>query len=39
MQQTQRKEHPRDAAITDIIISINKKIDDAHNIVLAIDGN
>ena len=39
MQQTQRKEHPRDAAITDIIIAINKKRNEDHNIVLAIDGN
>ena len=39
MQQTQRKEHPRDAAITDIIIAINKKRNNNHNIVLAIDSN
>ena len=39
MQQTQRKEHPRDAAVTDIIITINKKRDNNHNIVLALDGN
>ena len=39
MQQTQRKEHSRDASITDIIIAINKKRDNNHNIVLAIDGN
>ena len=35
----QRKEHPRDAALTDIIIAINKKRNEDHNIVLAIDGN
>ena len=39
MQQTQTKEHPRDAAITDIIIAINKKRNEDHNIVLVIDGN
>ena len=39
MQQTQRKEHPRDAAIADIIIAINKKRNEDHNIVLTIDGN
>ena len=39
MQQTPRKEHPRDATITDIIIAINKKRKEDHNIVLAIDGN
>ena len=37
--QTQKKEHSRDAAITDIIITINKKRNDDHNIVLEIDGN
>ena len=39
MNQTQRKEHSRDAAIIDIIIAINNKRNDDHNIVLAIDGN
>ena len=39
MQQTQTKEHPRDAAIIDIIIAINKKRNEDHNIVLVIDGN
>ena len=39
MQQIQWKEHPRDAAITDIIIAINKKRNEDHNIVLAIDSN
>ena len=39
MQQTQRKENPRDAAITDIIIAINRNRDNNHTIVLAIDGN
>ena len=39
MQQTQRKEHPRDGAITDIIIAINKKRNEDHIIVLVIDGN
>ena len=39
MQQTQRKEHPKDAAIIDIIVSINKKRNEDHNIVLVIDGS
>ena len=39
IQQTERKEHPRDATITDIIIAINKKRNEDHNVVLAIDGN
>ena len=39
MNQTQWKEHPRDEVITDIIITINKKKNKDHNIVLAIDGN
>ena len=39
IQQTQRKKHQRDAAITDIIIAINKKRNEDHNIVLAINGN
>ena len=34
-----KERHPRDAAITEIIIAINKKRDTNHNIVLAIDGN
>ena len=39
MKQTERKDHPRQAAITDIIITINKKQKETHNIVLAMDGN
>ena len=39
MQQIQWKEHPRDASITYIIIAINKKRNEDHNIVLAIDSN
>ena len=39
MQQTKRKEHPKQAAITDIIIAINKKQKENYNIVLAMDGN
>ena len=39
MQQTKNKENPRQAAITDIIITINKKQKEDHNIVLAMDGN
>ena len=39
MQQRKRKDHPRQAAVTDIIIAINKKQKDNHNIVLAMDGN
>ena len=39
MQQTKRKDHPRHAAMTDIIIEINKKQKENHNIVLAMDGN
>ena len=39
MQQTKRKEHPRQAAIADIIIAINKKQEENHKIVLAMDGN
>ena len=35
MQQTKRKDHPRQVAIIDIIIAIKKK----HNIMLAMDGN
>ena len=39
MQQTKRKEHPKQAAITDIIIAINKKQKENHTIVLAMDRN
>ena len=39
MQQTKRKDHPRQTTITDIIIAINKKQKENHNIVLAMDGN
>ena len=39
IQQTKIKNHPREAAITDIIIVINKKQKENHNIVLAIDGD
>ena len=39
MQQTQREVHPRDIVFTDIIIVINKKRNEDHNIVLAIDSN
>ena len=37
MQQT--KSHLRQAAVTDIIIAINKKQTENHKIVLAMDGN
>ena len=37
MQQT--KSHPRQAAVRDIIIAINKKQTENHKIVLAMDGN
>ena len=39
MQQTKRKEQSCDAAITYIIIAINKKRNEDHHIVLAINGN
>ena len=39
MQQTKRKNHPRQTAVTYIIIAINKKEKENHNVVLAMDGN
>ena len=39
MQQTKRKDHPRQTAVTYIIIAINKKEKENHNVVLAMDGN
>ena len=39
MQQAKRKDHPRQAVITDIIFAINKKQKENHNIVLAVDEN
>ena len=37
--QTKRKDHPRNAVVTYIIIAINKKRNEGHHIVLAIYGN
>ena len=39
MQQTKRKDHSRNAVVTAIIIALNKKRNEGHHIVLAIDGN
>ena len=39
MQKTQRKDHPHQAVIQDIIIEINKNIEEGHEIMLSIDGN
>ena len=39
MQQTKIKDHPRQAAVTDITIIINKKQKENHNIVLTMDDN
>ena len=39
MQQTKRKDHPRKGGVTDIIIAINKKRNEGHHIVLAMDRN
>ena len=39
MQQTKIKDHRRNAAVTDIIIAINKKRNEGHHIVLAMDRN
>ena len=38
MQQTKRKDHPRNVVVTDIIITIKKR-NEGHHIVLAMDGN
>ena len=38
MQQTKRKDHPRNGTVTYIIIAI-KKGNEGHHIVLAMDGN
>ena len=39
IQQTKIKYYPRNAAVTDIIIAINKKWNEGHHIVLVMDGN
>ena len=39
IQQTKRKYHPYKAAIQDIIIAMNKKFKESHEIILSIDGN